>query len=110
MRNAFFKGHGLGNDYVVLDPDELDFRITPARVRALCDRHTGVGSDGVLVLAPSRRAGVSVAERAYASGRDAKIELVRVDHEIVVAEAVSLEEGIAHAADATAGAASGDGT
>ena len=56
MRNAFFKGHGLGNDYLVLDPDELDFRLTPARVRRLCDRHTGVGGDGVLELAPSRRA------------------------------------------------------
>ena len=56
MRNAFFKGHGLGNDYIAVDPEELDFRITPARVRKLCDRHTGVGSDGLLVLAPSRKA------------------------------------------------------
>lgn len=56
MRNGFYKGHGLGNDYLVVDPDELDFNITPARVRKLCDRHRGVGGDGVLVLAPSRRA------------------------------------------------------
>ena len=56
MRNAFFKGHGLGNDYLVVDPSELDFAITPARVRSLCDRHTGVGSDGLLVLVPARRA------------------------------------------------------
>ena len=56
MRNAFFKGHGLGNDYLVVDPEELDFTVTPARVRRLCDRHTGVGADGVLVLVPSRRA------------------------------------------------------
>jgi len=56
MRNGFYKGHGLGNDYLVVDPEELDFRITPARVRKICDRHRGVGSDGLLVLAPSRRA------------------------------------------------------
>lgn len=54
MRNAFFKGHALGNDYLVVDPDELDFRITPRTVRALCDRHRGIGSDGLLALAPSR--------------------------------------------------------
>lgn len=56
MRNAFFKGHGLGNDYLVVDPDEVDFDLTPENVRRLCDRHTGVGSDGVLAPAPSRRA------------------------------------------------------
>lgn len=56
MKNAFFKGHGLGNDYLVLDPKELGFRITPASVRRLCERHTGVGADGVLAPEPSRRA------------------------------------------------------
>jgi diaminopimelate epimerase len=56
VRNAFFKGHGLGNDYIVVDPAELDFRLTPGRVRALCERHTGVGGDGVLALAPANRA------------------------------------------------------
>jgi len=44
------KSHGLGNDYLVVDPNDLPFAITPARVRLLCDRHTGVGSDGLLVL------------------------------------------------------------
>jgi diaminopimelate epimerase len=56
VRNGFYKGHGLGNDYLVVDPEELDFRVTPGRVRKLCDRHRGVGSDGLLVLAGSRRA------------------------------------------------------
>jgi diaminopimelate epimerase len=44
------KSHGLGNDYLVVDPGDLPFEITPARVRLLCDRHVGVGSDGMLVL------------------------------------------------------------
>jgi diaminopimelate epimerase len=56
LRNAFFKGHGLGNDYLAVDPSELDFEVTPARVRALCDRHTGIGADGLLLLVPTRRA------------------------------------------------------
>lgn len=56
MRNVFFKGHGLGNDYLVMDPRELDFKLTPAAVRRVCDRNWGVGSDGILVFVPSRRA------------------------------------------------------
>ena len=31
MKNGFFRGHGLGNDYVVMDPKELSFKLTPAR-------------------------------------------------------------------------------
>ncbi|MGQ0815501.1 MAG: diaminopimelate epimerase [Gemmatimonadota bacterium] len=45
----FSKGHGLGNDYLVVDAADLPFEITPERVRALCDRHRGAGSDGLLV-------------------------------------------------------------
>ncbi len=63
MRNAFYKGHALGNDYLVVDPAELDFRLTPASVRALCDRRRGVGSDGVLALAPA--AGADFGLRIY---------------------------------------------
>jgi diaminopimelate epimerase len=44
------KSHGLGNDYLVADPAELPFTVTPTRVRLLCDRHVGVGSDGLLLL------------------------------------------------------------
>ena len=56
MTNKFFKGHGLGNDYIALDPKELDFKLTPKSIRAICDRHWGVGSDGILALAPSKKA------------------------------------------------------
>jgi diaminopimelate epimerase len=48
------KGHALGNDYLVVDPAALSFAVAPATVRLLCDRHRGVGSDGVLALAASR--------------------------------------------------------
>ncbi|MDQ3555928.1 MAG: diaminopimelate epimerase [Gemmatimonadota bacterium] len=45
---AFYKGHGLGNDYVALEADGLPFPLSPAAVRLICDRRTGVGSDGIL--------------------------------------------------------------
>lgn len=49
----FFKGHGLGNDYIALEMDGLGFELTPPAVRLICDRHTGVGSDGILARVPS---------------------------------------------------------
>ena len=53
MKNGFFKGHGLGNEYVVLDPAELTFTLTPSRVARICDREQGIGSHGVLSLEDS---------------------------------------------------------
>lgn len=44
----FWKGHALGNDYIVLDGTGAAAP-EPALVRRLCDRHRGVGGDGVLV-------------------------------------------------------------
>src|SRR6188508_1670193 len=56
MRNGFFRGHGLGNDYLVMDPKELSFTLTPGAIEAICNRHWGLGSDGILAAVPSRRA------------------------------------------------------
>ncbi|WP_342319897.1 diaminopimelate epimerase [Corynebacterium mayonis] len=46
--HTFFKGHGTENDFVILpDPtDSLD--LDAATVAALCDRHAGIGGDGLL--------------------------------------------------------------
>jgi diaminopimelate epimerase len=46
----FEKWHALGNDYVIVEADQLPFELTPARVRAICAAHTGVFSDGILLL------------------------------------------------------------
>jgi len=46
----FEKWQALGNDYVIVEERELPFELTAERVRRICDRHTGVGSDGVLLL------------------------------------------------------------
>ena len=47
---TFEKWQALGNDYLILERDKLALELTPALVRALCDRHCGVGADGVLLL------------------------------------------------------------
>ena len=44
------KWQALGNDYLIVERDALPFPLTPVRVRRLCDRHVGVGADGVLQL------------------------------------------------------------
>jgi diaminopimelate epimerase len=48
----FEKWQALGNDYIIVERDRLPFPLTPARVQRLCDMHLGVGSDGILELAP----------------------------------------------------------
>jgi diaminopimelate epimerase len=52
----FTKGHGLGNDYLVLDQADLPHRLSEAAIVRLCDRNWGIGSDGILLLVPSARA------------------------------------------------------
>lgn len=48
----FVKGHGTENDFILLpDPAGL-LELTPALVRALCDRRGGIGADGVLRVVP----------------------------------------------------------
>lgn len=47
--NAHFrKYHGLGNDYLVIDPRVYDVDLTPDAIRLICDRHFGIGADGIL--------------------------------------------------------------
>lgn len=52
--HGFMKGHGLGNDYLVMDGRRLDFRLAPGAIRLICDRHRGVGSDGIALHEPSQ--------------------------------------------------------
>ena len=53
----FEKWQALGNDYVILEADQLPFELTPSRVRAICAGHTGVFSDGVLLLSEPEEPG-----------------------------------------------------
>ena len=50
----FTKGHGTGNDFVVIaDPDGL-LDLSTDQIAALCDRHFGIGADGLLRVVRSR--------------------------------------------------------
>jgi diaminopimelate epimerase len=49
----FEKWQALGNDYLIVEERELPFELTPGRVRAICAPHTGIGSDGVLLVRES---------------------------------------------------------
>lgn len=44
----FLKGHGTGNDFVVIADFDNALNLTPAAVVAICDRHKGIGADGIL--------------------------------------------------------------
>jgi len=48
MEVHFRKYHGLGNDYLVVDPNVQDVELTPEVIRLICDRNFGIGSDGIL--------------------------------------------------------------
>ena len=54
--NFFVKSHGLGNCYIVIDSDKIDFELTDERVIRICDLHFGVGSNGILLKVPSKKA------------------------------------------------------
>ena len=71
-RNYFFKGHALGNDYIVMDPANLDFQLTAKAIRSICDRTRGVGGDGIIGIGNWERAdfGISIYN---ADGSEAEI-------------------------------------
>jgi diaminopimelate epimerase len=60
MAQRFHKMHGLGNDFVVIDTRDAVFEISPARARAIADRHTGVGCDQLILITPSDNATVGM--------------------------------------------------
>ena len=61
MRVPFIKMHGLGNDFVVLDGREAELpRLSEPQIRALADRHRGIGFDQLIVLSPSREADMAM--------------------------------------------------
>ena len=49
----FEKWQALGNDYVIVERDELPWELTEERIRRLCEPHFGIGSDGILLLSPA---------------------------------------------------------
>ena len=69
--SRFWKMSGSGNDFVIFDSRGVEAEAgsweRPEAVRALCARGTGVGADGVVVLAEPSRRGAALAMRYYNS-------------------------------------------
>ncbi len=55
MELEFVKLHGLGNDFVFVDDFSREIELSQEQVALLCDRHFGIGGDGVILVRPSER-------------------------------------------------------
>lgn len=55
-KNQFVKSHGLGNEYIVFESENIDFKLTKNAIRRLCNIHFGIGSDGIIMKVPSEKA------------------------------------------------------
>lgn len=51
----FYKYQGAGNDFLVVDGRECKVELTPGQISLLCDRHLGLGADGLMILGKSTR-------------------------------------------------------
>jgi diaminopimelate epimerase len=56
QKNYFIKSHGLGNDYIVMDSENMDFVLTANAIKRICNIHYGIGSDGILLKVKSDKA------------------------------------------------------
>jgi diaminopimelate epimerase len=61
----FEKWNALGNDYIVVEDRNLPFPLTPSRIRRICAPHSGVGSDGVLLLSETDERGFVASLRIF---------------------------------------------
>lgn len=56
----FSKWQGIGNDYIIVAVNELSFEMTPPRAAAICNRHFGIGADGILLWSGTESSGFSL--------------------------------------------------
>lgn len=50
LKIAFYKYHGTGNDFILIDNRTIAWKPTQPQVALLCDRHLGIGADGLMLL------------------------------------------------------------
>ena len=68
---GFVKGHAYGNDFLFIDEDDAAGLALPAAARAVCDRHRGIGADGLVVY---RRTATGASMRLFnADGSHAEV-------------------------------------
>lgn len=56
MINSFVKSHGLGNEYIILDEENINFKLTQKAIQRICNVNFGLGSDGILLKTGSNSA------------------------------------------------------
>jgi diaminopimelate epimerase len=61
----FEKWNALGNDYIVVEERDLPFPLTRARIQRICAPHSGVGSDGILLLSETDERGFVASLRIF---------------------------------------------
>ena len=59
-KNFFVKTHGLGNEYIILDEENIDFELTEKAIRRICNVNFGIGSDGILLKCKSSKAEIGL--------------------------------------------------
>ena len=80
----FWKMNGAGNDFVMLDNRDLALQLTGQTIAQLCDRHRGVGADGVLLVEPAANGAdfVLVGDFIWADPRGAAAALLDAEQAI----------------------------
>ncbi len=58
MKMKFIKVHGLGNDFVLMDDRDERLENLSELAKKLCDRRTGIGADGLVLIKPSQKADI----------------------------------------------------
>ena len=61
---SFSKYHALGNDYIVLNPEDISEVLTANLIQLICHRNYGIGSDGIL-FGPFKAADCDFGLRIY---------------------------------------------
>jgi diaminopimelate epimerase len=69
------KHHGLGNDFLVVLDADASHPIDASRARALCDRHTGVGADGIMRATPGTPGGAARARMELLNADGTRAEM-----------------------------------
>lgn len=101
-QHRFHKMHGLGNDFVIFDAREHDLSLTGGQVRALADRHLGIGCDQLIVMrAPSASGTADMAMQIFnhdgsevsACGNATRCVVALAGHEVLIETGAGLLRG-----------------